>query len=77
MRDNLGWLAWLATVVVACPLNQWRVRRKGLDHRPWFVPSLWGLVGTLLIAMARPRGFAPAVGRRDVPRDGRETAGAR
>ena len=61
MRDNLGWLAWVATVVAFYPLNQWLVRRQGLDHRPYFVPSLWGPVGALIIFSARP------VGRRRGP----------
>jgi hypothetical protein len=57
MRDNVGWLACMATTAAFYPLNQWLVRRKGLDHRPWFVPSLWGALGTLIIVMARPSGW--------------------
>ncbi len=44
-----GW-AWFR-------VNQWLVGRKGLDHRPWFAPSLWGPLGTLLILLAEPRGW--------------------
>ncbi|SNY68694.1 hypothetical protein [Paractinoplanes atraurantiacus] len=57
MREVLGWLAWLATIAAFYPLNQWLVRRKCLDHRPWFVPSLWGPVGTAAIILARPAGW--------------------
>ncbi|GID95217.1 hypothetical protein ACFQFC_23550 [Amorphoplanes digitatis] len=60
IRDNLGWLTAAALEAVFYPLNQWLVRRKGLDHRPYFVPSLWGLVGTLIIVMAEPMGWRPA-----------------
>ncbi len=38
-------------------LNQWIVDRKGLDHRPWFAPSLWGPFGTLCIVLAEPAGW--------------------
>ncbi|GIM98166.1 hypothetical protein Ato02nite_099590 [Paractinoplanes toevensis] len=54
---NVGWLMWLGIVAATYPLNQWLVRRKGLDHRPWFVPSLWGPVGTLIIVLAHPMGW--------------------
>ncbi|SCE84950.1 hypothetical protein [Micromonospora mirobrigensis] len=39
-------------------LNQRLVDRKGLDHRPYFVPSLWGPLGTLIIVLAQPLGWA-------------------
>ena len=55
--DDVGWLVWMATAAAFCPLNQWLVRRKCLDHRPWFVPSMWGPVGTLIIVMAHPIGW--------------------
>ena len=50
-----------ATVVAFYPFNQWLVRRKGLDHRPYFVPSLWGPVGALIILFARPLGWRRSV----------------
>lgn len=53
----MGWLGWIATVSVFYPLNQWLVDRKSLDHRPYFVPSLWGPIGTLIIIAARPIGW--------------------
>jgi hypothetical protein len=53
----MGWLMWLATVAACYPVNQWLVRRKDLDHRPWFVPSLWGPVGMLIIVIASPVGW--------------------
>ena len=52
MSDSLGWLACLTTIAVFYPVNQWLIRRKRLDHRPYFVPSLWGPLGTLIIAAA-------------------------
>ena len=57
MRDFLVGLAWLAMLAVFYRLNQWLVRRKCLDHRPWFAPSLWGPLGTLIIVIARPAGW--------------------
>lgn len=39
------------------PLNDYLVRRKGLDHRPYFTPSLWGPFGTLIIVLAPPSGW--------------------
>lgn len=56
MSDGLGWLACLVTIAAFYPLNQWLIRRKGLDHRPYFVPSLWGPLGALIIVTARPTG---------------------
>jgi hypothetical protein len=56
MSDGL-WLACLATIAAFYPLNQWVVRRKSLDHRPYFVPGLWGPLGTLIIVIARPTGW--------------------
>ncbi|PWU52104.1 hypothetical protein DLE60_17330 [Micromonospora globispora] len=50
-------LAWLAAGYAFFRLNQWMVDRKGLDHRPYFVPSLWGPLGTLIIVLAEPRGW--------------------
>jgi hypothetical protein len=38
-------------------LNRWLVDRKGLDHRPYYVPSLWGPIGTLIIFCAQPVGW--------------------
>jgi hypothetical protein len=57
MKDNVGWLVWVAMIAAFYPLNQRLVRRKGLDHRPWFIPSLWGPVGMLIIVMAHPMGW--------------------
>ncbi|BEL04678.1 hypothetical protein Q0Z83_028690 [Actinoplanes sichuanensis] len=57
-------MGWLTAVAACYPLNQWLVRRKGLDHRPWFAPSLWGPVGTLIIVLAEPMGWARPSGRR-------------
>jgi hypothetical protein len=50
-------LAWVAAFFAFFRLNQWMVNRKGLDHRPYFVPSLWGPLGTLIIVLAAPRGW--------------------
>jgi hypothetical protein len=50
-------LAWVAAFLVFFRLNQWMVNRKGLDHRPYFVPSLWDPLGTLIIVLAEPRGW--------------------
>ncbi|MDP9816661.1 hypothetical protein [Spirilliplanes yamanashiensis] len=49
--------ACLAAIAGFYLVNQWLVERKRLDHRPWFVPSLWGPVGTVLIILARPVGW--------------------
>ncbi|MFF5082747.1 hypothetical protein ACFY36_37390 [Actinoplanes sp. NPDC000266] len=57
MGDYLGWLAWLVIIGAFYPVNQLLVRRKCLDHRPYFVPSLWGPLGTLIIVLARPVGW--------------------
>jgi hypothetical protein len=57
MKDILVSLAWVATIAIFYRLNQWLVRRKCLDHRPWLVPSLWGPLGTVLVVMARPVGW--------------------
>ncbi|GAA0522798.1 hypothetical protein Ade02nite_82320 [Paractinoplanes deccanensis] len=57
MSFNWYGLAWLATIAAFYPLNQGLVRRKWLDHRPYFVPSLWGPLGTLIIVLARPVGW--------------------
>ena len=57
MWDDL--IRWILCAQAAAfyPINQRLVRRKGLDHRPYFVPSLWGLLGFLIISMASPRGW--------------------
>jgi hypothetical protein len=49
----------MAAVVAAFfPLNRRLVARKGLDHRPYLAPSLWGPLGTLIIVLAPPRGWS-------------------
>ncbi|MFC0004365.1 hypothetical protein [Micromonospora siamensis] len=50
-------LVCLAVLFAFYRLNQWLVDRKGLDHRPYFAPSLWGPVGTLIIVLAKPLGW--------------------
>jgi hypothetical protein len=57
MRDAVEFLCWSAVLAGFYHLNQRLVDRKGLDHRPYFVPSLWGPVGTLIIVLAQPRGW--------------------
>jgi hypothetical protein len=54
---TVAFLVWLAVVVGFYLPNQRLVCRKGLDHRPYLVPSLWGPVGTLIILLAEPRGW--------------------
>jgi hypothetical protein len=47
----------VSVIVVFYYLNRRLVDHKGLDHRPYFVPSLWGPLGTLIIVLAQPRGW--------------------
>ncbi len=57
----MGHLAlWIIGIIVMAAfyrLNQWLVTRKGLDHRPYYVPSLWGPIGSLIIVLAHPAGW--------------------
>jgi hypothetical protein len=57
MRDIVQLLFCAASLAVFYRLNQKLVDRKGLDHRPYYVPSLWGPLGTLIIVLARPAGW--------------------
>ncbi|WP_422734478.1 hypothetical protein ACN26Y_06545 [Micromonospora sp. WMMD558] len=50
-------LAWLAGFFAFFRLNRWLVDRKGLDPRPYFAPSWWGPIGSLIILLAEPRGW--------------------
>ena len=56
--SDVVWACSVAVTAAFYPLNQWLVNRKQLDHRPYFVPSLWGPLGTLIILLARPVGWA-------------------
>jgi hypothetical protein len=51
------WMAGLIVMGAFYRLNQWLVARKGLDHRPYYVPSTWGPIGTLIIILAQPIGW--------------------
>lgn len=57
MHEVVGFAATVCGIWAWFRLNQWIVARKGLDHRPWFAPSLWGPIGTVLIVLADPRGW--------------------
>lgn len=57
MRGIVQILVCMASLAVFFRLNQWLVDRKELDHRPYFVPSLWGPLGTLIIVLAQPTGW--------------------
>ena len=51
------WLALMLVMTAFYRLNQWLVTRKRLDHRPYYVPSHWGPIGTLIIVLAHPAGW--------------------
>jgi hypothetical protein len=51
------WMMLIMVMGAFYRLNQWLVGRKGLDHRPYYVPSLWGPLGTVIIVLARPVGW--------------------
>lgn len=61
MRGSTGQFVLLMAAIAMhsafYSLNQWLVNRKGLDHRPYYVPSLWGPMGTLIIVCAQPAGW--------------------
>ena len=38
-------------------INQGLVDHKNLDPRPWYAPSWWGPVGTVMIILAKPVGW--------------------
>jgi hypothetical protein len=61
IRGGIGQFVHLMVVLAVFGafyrLNQWLVTRKGLDHRPYYVPSHWGPVGTLIIVCAQPAGW--------------------
>jgi hypothetical protein len=60
VEGALAFVIWSAVVLGFYVPNQRLVRRKALDHRPYFVPSLWGPFGTLVIVLAAPRGWKRA-----------------
>lgn len=59
MEQAIVLLAWWGVELTFYQLNQWLVDRKKLDHRPYYVPSLWGPLGTAIILLAEPRGLSP------------------